>query len=571
MNKLYKITERFIQRDYSKLFLMVILFVTGTINLNAQTTITIGAGSQSGTQSNGAAGDCGPMYRSTNASNFVYSRHHYLYTAAELAAAGITAGNNITQLAWNNQNGAGTNSPCIFQIWIKNSSLTDVGAAGQNWATLITGSTQVYNSSSHNVPAVVGWHQVPLSTTFLYTGGALEISVNFDISAGTNPWTTAGFSWFKDPITGRTLSYVGSTPAGATLPNLRTVRAQMQITYVGSGACTNPPTAGTATATPPGPVCSGASIALNLSGNTTGTGQTYQWESGPSAGGPWSPIGGVQSSPLLNINPGSTLFYHCVVTCGVSSTSSSVQLIVTPGLSGAYTINSALATGGTNFQTFTAAIAALSCGITGPVIFNVVSSSGPYTEQISIPVVGGASSTNTITFNGNGNTLQFSSSNSAARHIIQLNGADYITFNNLVINGAGGTYAWGFHFINAADNNTISNCTVNVSTTDITTTNHHCIVMSNSATSVTTTGNNGNNNTITGCLLKGGYYTVVFYGNSTAGLQNTNNTLSNNIIQDSYSYTTYLAYQSGVNISGNNYSRPTRTASTTTAAVFDNR
>ncbi|MBK6641156.1 MAG: hypothetical protein IPG39_07895 [Bacteroidetes bacterium] len=88
------------------------------------------------------------MYRSTATSNFVYSRHHYLYTAAELSA--IPAGDQITKLAWNNQNGAGTNGPCVFQIWIKNSSLTDVGAGGQLWSNLISGSTQVYNNAAYS-------------------------------------------------------------------------------------------------------------------------------------------------------------------------------------------------------------------------------------------------------------------------------------------------------------------------------------------------------------------------------------------------------------------------------------
>src|SRR5687768_4457541 len=90
----------------------------------AQTIATIGAGSQSGTSSNSATGDPGPMYRSTNTSNFVYSRYHYLYTQAELAAAGITPGVNITSLAWNKDLDAATNSPATFQIWIKNSAKT---------------------------------------------------------------------------------------------------------------------------------------------------------------------------------------------------------------------------------------------------------------------------------------------------------------------------------------------------------------------------------------------------------------------------------------------------------------
>src|SRR5215204_1163029 len=92
-------------------FLLFLGLMVGTLTSSAQTTVTIGAGSQSATQSNSATGDSGPMYRSGATSNFVYSRHHYLYTQAELAAAGVTSGVNITKLAWFKDLAAATNSP----------------------------------------------------------------------------------------------------------------------------------------------------------------------------------------------------------------------------------------------------------------------------------------------------------------------------------------------------------------------------------------------------------------------------------------------------------------------------
>jgi hypothetical protein len=51
-------------------------------------------------------------------------------------------------------------------------------------------------------------------------------------------------------------------------------------------------------------------------------------------------------------------------------------------VSGTFTINSAVATGGSNFQTFSAAVASLSSGVNGAVVFNVQSGSGPYNEQV---------------------------------------------------------------------------------------------------------------------------------------------------------------------------------------------
>ncbi len=217
-------------------FRLVIIALTGLLLLNfssvsAQSNIIIGAGSQMGTSVNSATGDSGPMYKSSAASNFVYSRYSYLYTASELSTAGLLSGDLITDVAWFKANNAMGNSPCVFEVWIKNSSLTTIGAAGQGWTNVISGATQVYSNASHMVDSVIGWHQVTFNAPFVYSGGALEIATNFDISQGTTPWTTAGFSWKRDPMTNVTLSYCGNAAPGAVLPYLRTVRPQIKIGY----------------------------------------------------------------------------------------------------------------------------------------------------------------------------------------------------------------------------------------------------------------------------------------------------------------------------------------------------
>ena len=67
-------------------------------------------------------------------------------------------------------------------------------------------------------------------------------------------------------------------------------------------------------------------------------------------------------------------------------------------LSGTYTINIAQATGGTNYQTFAAAMSALgSQGVNGPCTFNVIE--GTYNGQVTMPSsISGTSTTNTVTF-----------------------------------------------------------------------------------------------------------------------------------------------------------------------------
>ena len=213
----------------------ILLFISLIFLLNnvvySQAPIIIGAGALSGTSANSATGDCGPMYRSSATSTFIFARHHYLYTAAELAAAGLTPGSLITELAWNKDNACAFSGPAAFEIWMKNSSLTTVQTPPQTWSTLITGSTRVYNNTSYVMGAAIGYVSFLFSTPFIYTGGAIEISTNYDHSATTTPWSTLGLSWKKDNTTGTTISISG-VAASTSLSAARTVRPQLRITWI---------------------------------------------------------------------------------------------------------------------------------------------------------------------------------------------------------------------------------------------------------------------------------------------------------------------------------------------------
>lgn len=144
-------------------------------------------------------------------------------------------------------------------------------------------------------------------------------------------------------------------------------------------------------------------------------------------------------------------------------------------LNGNYTIDKNAVASSTNFKSFTSAVQALrgvsrsdggpaigSGGVSGPVVIDVANGSGPYTEQITIPAISGASSTNTITFNGNNQTIQYSATTSA-RQIIHLNGADYIRLKDLVVKTTNTVYGWGIRLSNSADYNEIRNCDIDMS------------------------------------------------------------------------------------------------------------
>jgi hypothetical protein len=302
--------------------------------------------------------------------------------------------------------------------------------------------------------------------------------------------------------------------------------------------CIDPPTAGTASASATN-ICLGGSSTLSLTGGTIGTGQTYLWEESATSGGPYTTTG---TTAAITVNPSVTTYYRCTVTCGTgTSISNEISVTIPPPFPGGfYTIDKTLSTGGGNFASFADAVSAMSCGISGPVIFDVAAGTGPYTEQVTIPQIGGASLTNTITFIGNNETLTFNATLAAAPHTLALNGADFIRVNDLNIIGTGPTYALVGHLWNNADNNKFTNCTFTAPANGTLTT-HSPFSCSGSETAAVTSGVSGSNNELVNCTTNNGYYGIAFAGNS-AG-PNTGNKIINCNLRDAYFYTSYNIYQ----------------------------
>ena len=90
-------------------------------------------------------------------------------------------------------------------------------------------------------------------------------------------------------------------------------------------ACTGTPAPGN-TITSASAVCQNTPFTLSLQNNTPGTGVTYQWQSAPSLGGPYSNIGG--GNPTLTVaSISATTFYRAIVSCaGNNGTSTPVQV-----------------------------------------------------------------------------------------------------------------------------------------------------------------------------------------------------------------------------------------------------
>lgn len=108
-------------------------------------------------------------------------------------------------------------------------------------------------------------------------------------------------------------------------------------------------------------------------------------------------------------------------------------------MSGTYTINGAQATGGTNYQTWSAAASALgSNGVSGPVTFNVMD--GTYSETVNWPSsISGTSTTNTITFQSDAsNTTNPEVTSSGTVFNMNSGALNNLTFKEIDIVSTGG-------------------------------------------------------------------------------------------------------------------------------------
>ena len=420
--------------------------------------------------------------------------------------------------------------------------------------------TTCYGPTTHTLTGVVSgsWYQIALANSFVYDPTkSLIVEIEQQAYTGTTAsmYMNTAASANNQRIYG---IYNGTT---GTLAN---GQYDLGIDVAALPACTNPPTAGTVTASTKA-ICAGQSFNLNLVGGTVGSTQTYQWESS-SDSITWTPISG-ETNTFAILTQLATTYYRCAITCGTTAYSNAVKIYSpsTP-LNGTYTINKALATGGTNFNSFNDLALELNCvGVSGPVTVNVVAGSGPYIEQVRFLQATGVNGTNTITINGNGEMISYKPS--IDNYIVALDGADYMILDNLHIVDSATTTGIGVSISNSANRNIVRNCTIDfpVSTSTATTIGGICMTGAIGATAtVGFTGNQNKilNNTINGSTAGGPYIGISFYG--LADLSGNNgNEIKGNIIKDFYFYGLYIYYSVNMVVEGNDLSRPTKTSLTT--------
>ena len=450
---------------------------------------------------------------------------------------------------------AGTTGPA--EVWYKQGSITSntgIVSVANGWTLGVSG-TATSQGSTATTPSSIsfGSTMIPLNGSTTYT-----FVVNGAGTLGGTRYMT-GTTGTTNSHTDGTLTIDCSSGRGGSFPNPTITPRYFvgSLTYIPQAACTGTPTAGTSVASLTA-VCPLQNFNLSLTGNTVASGLTYQWQSAPFATGPWTNITGA-TTLVATTSQTSDTWYRCEVICTPSSSSAfsaPVQVTTNSNMAaGTYTIGA-----GGNFANFTTAFNAASCGVAGPVVFDVISSSTPYNEQIVANDIPGLSAVNTITVRGNGQIIE--SAGGANWGTITLIGTKYLKFKNLVIRGTGTTNSAALQLRNDARFLEFDSCTFQVSTTTTVTTVNP-IVASGSTTSAITAGLNVRDLTITNSLLEGGYYGMTLMGPTTAPFSS-NNLITNNVIKDFYLYGLYTTNQENSTFEGNDINRATRLGTLTT-------
>ncbi len=313
-----------------KNFLYLLLLTLTPFVLNAQVA-TVGTGTAT------SSGNGSPIYRSSSTSTFHYSKSVQLYRAADLI--GIPVGSTINTIAFQKStafNVSGTNA-FTLDINIKNSSATAL-ASGTSWTAMTTGATLVYSNtinSANNLPAAAGFWTLTLSTPIVYTGGSLEIYVDWNPTGTlTSPFTGGAFSW--NYTTGFPAQSLGTSnsvaiPNTTTSYTLNAFRFNAQFGYTAPLPCTGMPTAGTITPATASK-CNSASQIFTASGFSAASATTYQWLESSSLAGPYVAVtGGTGGTTTTYTTPTltgtTTMYYRMAITCTPSALSDTTAAV----------------------------------------------------------------------------------------------------------------------------------------------------------------------------------------------------------------------------------------------------
>jgi hypothetical protein len=237
---------------------------------------------------------------------------------------------NVTFNTLNNTTGCSSNTTLAYNVYPASGTTTTTVTQNQTYNISVTTSGIINSIISvwidynfNGVYEPTEWQQIAVSNP---PGSTATVPVTIPGTSGTG-------------LTGmRVRSRFSGNPNTSTSACLTFGSGETEDYLITINPFTPPACAGT-----PGPftafasattACSGSLINLSLNPNaaTVFGGLTFQWQSGPSALGPWTNITGA-TSKIYSFNAIQTEWYRCVVICtnsGITTNSSPVSVTIQP-------------------------------------------------------------------------------------------------------------------------------------------------------------------------------------------------------------------------------------------------
>jgi hypothetical protein len=287
----------------------------------------------------------------------------------------------------------GTNAANNLQLLYRTTPLVDatppwdhgiVGAGQNGWISVATG---VVSSNTTNgiVPALTNLSLiVPAGATYqlAFSGTTIQY-MTLTSGAGLNTFSAGGVNI----ITGDGISWAGGVYPATPANYPRGLVGG--ITFISGTPCTGTPNAGiTASAT--NPVCPSVPFNLTMANATFTSGLTYQWQSAPTATGPWTNIAGA-NTPGYSASQTVDTWYQCIVTCAATSSSSisTPLLVTTSSFVNCYCTSTA--TSNTNTDIFNVTVSTLNntsaCAVAAPGPGSVAGQYSNFTTTVAPPIL----------------------------------------------------------------------------------------------------------------------------------------------------------------------------------------
>ncbi|MCB9245031.1 MAG: PKD domain-containing protein [Flavobacteriales bacterium] len=215
-------------------------------------------------------------------------------------------------------------------------------------------------------------------------------------------------------------------------------------------------------------------------------------------------------------------------------------------LTGTYTVYGSSA----DFSSLGAALDALKCtGVSGVVTLQLAA--GTYTEQVFIPAIPGANSSNRLVIKGagvNSTKLQYAQTSSAAhRATLSMDGCSFVELRDMTIEATGTSYGWAAQIGNS-NSCRLSNCALIVPTQS--SSNFIPLVIGGSGGTSQSSGGQNSNLIVDSTSMSGGYYGIYSYGSSSSDHMNLK--IDHCSISNYYYYGMYCYYVTGLQFTYNN-------------------